>query len=124
MLLLNFVIATITSGRLATGTGSLLHAQVHLPAGPLRLVLGQVVPLDVGLAVHHNVLRLGGVKQLERRVLAERLQVSLVVTHLVQVVHWSHLEDLHVSGVLETSMRAARVHKLTVSLLVAFEVVF
>ena len=59
VLLLNFVIAIISSTCLVVGAGFFLHTQVHLPAGPLCLILGQVVPLDVGLAMHHNVLRLG-----------------------------------------------------------------
>ena len=59
VLLLDFVIAIISSTCLVVGAGSFLYTQVHLPAGPLCLILSQVVPLDVGLAMHHNVLRLG-----------------------------------------------------------------
>ena len=73
---------------------------MHLPAVPLGFVLGQVVLLDVGSALLHEVDRADGVDTLERLLLAVRLQVGLVIGHLVKVVHRYHIEDLYVSFIL------------------------
>ena len=74
-MLIIFLPAAFIAGRPATRRGTLFDAQVDLPAGPLRLVLRQVVPLDVGpaLCIHHNVLRLRGMEKLQSRVLAKGL---------------------------------------------------
>ena len=101
----------------------LLNTQMHLPAGPLSLVLRQVVSLDVRPTLHHDVLCLGTLQKLQRRVLAKSLHVSLLITHLVQVINRNHLEDLHITRVLETCVRAACVDKLATALMVPLKVV-
>lgn len=61
------------------------------------------------------------VDQLKCLVLTVRLQVCLLIGHLVEVVNWNHLEDLDIGRVLESSVRAARVHKLTAFRLVSLK---
>jgi len=70
------------------------------------------------------MLRFGALQKFERRVLAESLDVSLFVTHLVQIVYGSHFENLNIASVLKACVRATSVDELTISFGVALEVVF
>ena len=91
---------------------------MHLPAVPLCFILGQVVLLDVGATLLHEVDCAYRVDTLERLLLTVCLKVSLVIRHLVEVVHRNHIKDLHVSFILQASKHRLCVEKRAIFLLI------
>ena len=80
--------------------------------------LGQVVLLYVGSTFLHEVDRADGVDTLERLLLAVCLQISLIIGHLVEVVHRNHIKDLHVSFILQACEHRLCVEKRAIFLLI------
>ena len=96
---------------------------MHLPTSQLSLVFGQVVALDIRFRVHHYVLRVRA-KLLKHRILAESFEICLLVAHLVQVVHRSHIVNLHITCVTKLCTRAAHVFEHTAALGISFKFIF
>ena len=74
---------------------------MHLPARPLSRVLGQVLLLNVGARLHHQISHVSLVLYLLKcSVLAINLDVSLLIGHTIQIIDGNHFEHLDVCRVL------------------------